>query len=338
VLQQVSSSTSEGGAQFDFSQTGLLTYLADAGRALTYPILAVDRNGTTRELWSEPGSFGNPRLSPDGKRLSLTVLRDENWDVWVYDLERTVATRLTFGDSVDSEQIWSPDGEYLIFSSDQDGPDSLYRKRADGSGDAERLTEAEKSQWGSSWSRDGRYVAFIEADTGYDLWYLDLETGETREILTTQFGEGFPDLSPDGRLMAYASNESGSYQIYVRPFPDGPGKWQVSDSGGSSPRWSRSGRELFWRTNEGIAVADVETAGGSFRSGKARQLFSGAFQGGLLGVPIGGYQFADFDVSPDGQWFVMFPDPTKEGRDDHQHITLVTRWFEELERIPRAKK
>jgi hypothetical protein len=136
--------------------------------------------------------------------------------------------------------------------------------------------------------------------------------------------------------MTYASNESGNYEIYVRPFPDGPGKWQVSDSGGSSPRWSRDGRELFWRTNEGLAVADVETGGTSFRAGKARQLFDGPFQGGLLGVAIGGYQFADYDVSPDGQWFVMFPDPTKEGRDDHQHITLVTRWFEELERIPRG--
>ena len=338
VLQQVSASPAEGGAQFDFSATGLLTYLADAGRALSYPIVAVGRDGASRTIWSEPGSYGNPRLSPDGQRLALTVLRDDNWDVWVYDLDRTVATRLTFEESVDSEQIWSPDGEYLIFSSDQNGPDSLYRKRADGSGDVERLTEAEKAQWASSWSRDGRYVAFIEADTQYDLWYLDLETRETKEILATQFGEGFPDLSPDGRWMAYASNESGSYEIYVRPFPEGPGKWQVSDSGGSSPRWSKDGRELFWRNNDGIAVADVETGGATFRAGKARRLFEGPFQGGLLGVAIGGFQFADYDVSPDGEWFVMFPDPTKEGRDDHQHITLVTRWFDELARIPRGSR
>jgi hypothetical protein len=155
-------------------------------------------------------------------------------------------------------------------------------------------------------------------------------------LVATQFGEGFADIASDGRWIAYASNESGSYQIYVRPFPDGPGKWQVSDAGGTSPRWSKDGRELFWRTNDGIAVSDVETAGTTFRAGKARLLFEGPFQGGLQGVTIGGFQFADYDVSPDGKWFVMFPDPSKEGRDDHQHLSLVIRWFDDLERLQRG--
>jgi hypothetical protein len=169
----------------------------------------------------------------------------------------------------------------------------------------------------------------------FDLGYLDLETRETKVILATPFGEAFPSISPDGHWLAYASNESGGYAVYVRPFPTGKGKWQVSDVGGAHPQWSHDGSELFWRTDEGIMVADVETGAGTFRAGKVRQLFSGPFQGGPLGVAIGGFQFGDYDVAPDGERFVMFPDSQKAGRGDHAHITLVTRWFDELERMTR---
>jgi serine/threonine-protein kinase len=337
AIQEIASSESEGGAQFDFSSNGHLAYLAGGGEITTYPILTVDRDGSSRTLWTEAGAYANPRLSPDGERLALTVLRDRNWDVWVFDLDRGVANRLTFGDSLDSEQIWSPDGESLIFSSDQDGVDSLFRKRADGSGETERLTEATKAQWASSSSPDGRYVAFTENDTGFDIGLLDLTTGKTRDFLATEAGDSVPDISPDGRWIAHASEESGRSEIYVRPFPDGAGKWQVSDAGGTAPRWSGDGKELFWRNDTGIVVAEVETAGPKFRSGRSRQLFTGPFQGGLQGIGIAGYQFTDYDVSPDGQHFVMFPDPRKEGRETHQHLTLVTGWFGELERLQPAR-
>ena len=332
VLQNLAVSPSEGGAQFDFSPTGLLAYVAAEVEGSVFPILWVDREGKTETLLADEGVYANPRLSPDGRRLSLTVLRDNNWDVWVHDLERGVGTRLTFGESVESEQIWSPDGDSLIFSSDQNGPDRLFRKRADGSGEVEALTETDKAQWANSWSTDGRYVAFIEADTQYDLWVLDLETGQTKELLATEFGDGFPDFSPDGRWITYASNESGSYKVYVRPFPEGHGKWQVSEAGGGSPRWSKNGKEIFWRTDSGIAVADVDTTGGTFRAGKPRMLFDGPFQGGVVGMTVAGFQFSDYDVAADGQRFVMFPDLRKE-RGRHQHITLVTNWFDDLERL-----
>jgi serine/threonine-protein kinase len=332
VLQDLAVNPSEGAAQFDFSSAGQLVYVT-AGETDVFPIVWVDRAGRTEALWAEEGVYANPRLSPDGRRLSLTVLRDNNWDVWVHDLERGVPTRLTFGASVDSEQIWSPDGETLVFSSDQDGPDRLYRKRADGSGEVEALTETTgKPQWAQAWSRDGRYIATTEGDTEYDLWYLDLETRQMKEVLATEFGDGYPDFSPDGRWIVYASNESGSFQVYVRPFPEGHGKWQVSEAGGGNPRWSRSGKEIFWRTNSGIAVAEVDISGGTFRAGKPKILFEGAFQGGALGMSVGGFLFADYDVSPDGQRFVMFPNLRGE-RGSHQHITLVTHWFDDLERL-----
>jgi Tol biopolymer transport system component len=124
-----------------------------------YPIVWVDREGKSTSLLAEPGVYANPRLSPDSERLSLTVLRDGDWDNWVHDLGRGISTRLTFEPALESEQIWSPDGQQLVFSSNRSRIDALYRKRADGSGDVEQLTKPEFAQWAASWSRDGRYLA-----------------------------------------------------------------------------------------------------------------------------------------------------------------------------------
>jgi serine/threonine-protein kinase len=330
VLQKVATSVGEGGAQYDFSVTGRLVYGAQEAQTILYPISWVDRDGRESQLLQEPQVYANPRLSPDGTRLALTVMRDENWDIWVYDLARGVSTRLTFDDAIDTEQIWSPDGEHLIFSSDSEGPDSLYRKRADGSGETERLTEAKYAQWASSWSRDGRYVSFVEAQTQYDIGLLDLETREAKPWLSTQFGEAFADISPNGRFVAYSSNESGTYQIYVRPFPSGEGKWQVSDAPGTAPRWRADGRELFWRNDDGIVATAVETDGPTFRAGKPAPLFSGRWKGGLTGIGASGLSFADYDVARDGKRFVMFPDTDAGTKGDHQHLTLVTHWFDQI--------
>jgi Tol biopolymer transport system component len=302
--------------------------------AIIYPVAWVDRQGRSSPLIEEPGIYVNPRISPDGSRLALTQLRDDNWDVWIYDLGRGVTTRLTFDPGVESEQIWSSDGKYLIFSSDREGPDSLYRKRADGSGDLERLTEAKIPQWPTSWSRDGRYVAAMQSEAQYDLHYVDLSTGETKPFVSTQFGEGFGAISPDGHFLAYSSNESGVYQIYVRPFPSGEAKWQVSEALGTAPRWRGDGRELFWRNDEGIVAAPVQIDGAIFSAGKPQQLFKGPWKGGINGIGAGGLSFADYDVTQDGQRFVMFPDVQDDKR-SHQHLTLRTRWFDELEATAR---
>ncbi|HEX2463027.1 MAG TPA: protein kinase, partial [Thermoanaerobaculia bacterium] len=333
VVQKISTNVFEGGGQFDFSANGRLVYAAEAAQAKAYPAVWVDRDGRSSLLTEQPGLYANPRLSPDGKRLSLTVLDGTNWDIWVYDIERGVSTRLTFDEAAETEQIWSPDGEQLVYSSDRDGPDALYRKRADGSGEAERLTQPAFPQWAQSWSPDGRYVTYIESRTQYDMGTLDLSTGETKPFLATEFGEGFQLISPNGRFVAYASNESGSYHVYVRPFPSGEGKWQVSDAPGVSPRWRTDGRELMWRTDEGVVGASVEADGPTFRAGRPREIVSGRWKGGLTGIGAGGLSFADYDMSADGQRFVMFQDTDPGERSEHQHLTLVTRWFEQLESL-----
>jgi serine/threonine-protein kinase len=329
VVQNVAWSPAQGGSQFSFSDDGRLMYVAGENTVAEYPIIWVNRDGGMSTLLDTRGSYANPRLSPDGEKLSLTVLRDGNWDIWVYDLDRGVPTRLTFDESQETEQLWSPDGKYLAFSSNVDGQENLYRKLADGSGEAERLTESQQAQWATSWSQDGRHIAYINSTAGFDIEIVSLEDRKVEKFLGTPFSEADPAFSPDGRFIAYDSNESGRTEVYVRPFPASGGKWQVSDGGGAYPAWSGSGRELFYRTDTGIMVASIETSGDTFRAGKPRVLFEGAFRGGIAGVNMAGNSFADFDVTADGQRFVMFP-ATEGGRIEHPHVTLVTHWFDAL--------
>jgi Tol biopolymer transport system component len=218
--------------------------------------------------------------------LSLTVLRDNNWDVWIFDLARTVATRFTFDEGYEADQVRSPDGQWIAYASNKGGPVSIYRKRVDGSGEAELLAALPgRTDWyPQSWSSDGRFILATAATNANDIFVLPLDEGAKPEpYVATPFTEEYPDFSPDVRFVAYDSNESGRLEVYVRTFPKGEGKWQVSDGGGAQPRWSADGRHLFYRTGEGIDVVDVESAGGSFRAGRIRNLFKGNFHGGIQG-------------------------------------------------------
>jgi serine/threonine protein kinase/Tol biopolymer transport system component len=334
VVQNVYWNPTEGAAQMSFSTTGVFAYLRGGPEVATYPIVLVDRRGGTTRLIEDAGAYANPRLSPDGKRLALTVLKDGNFDIWVYDLERGVPTRLTFNDAADTEQVWSPDGRYLIFSSGRGGgADNLYRKRADGSGDEEQLTRSDDPLWPSSWSRDGQSVVFagMGPNGNFDISMLALGDKKVQPLLNTTFREADGAVSPDGRWLAYTSNESGRLEVYIRPFPTGAGRWQVSDAGGGLPRWSGTGRELFYRVDDGIMVASIDVEGDSLRTGKPVRLFTGPFRGGVTGVSIGGNIFADYDVTSDGQRFIMFP-ATETESTNRGIVTLVTQWFDELSR------
>jgi len=337
VVQGIVTNTGPGGAQYSFSNDGTLAYIGGIAELPKYPVVWVDREGATSKLWETEASYGAPAMSPDGKRLALSVLRDDNWDVWVYDLEREVATRLTFHDGYDADQFWSHDGQYLFFSSDRDGDTRPYRKRSDGSGEVEALSESELNFFPLSVSPDGRWAIGESQTDNIDIMILDLQTkGEPEAFLASEFLDRDPNFSPDGKWVAYASNESGNSEIYVRPFPAAGGRWQVSDGGGRFPRWSGDGRELFYRTSDGIMVAEIDTTGGAFRVDKAESLFEGSFRGGMFGIGIGGYIFSDYAVAPDGQRFVMFPD--SDERSTNTHVTLVFKWFDELERtLPTAR-
>jgi serine/threonine protein kinase/Tol biopolymer transport system component len=329
VVQNVTSNVEEGAAQFTFATTGLMAYVRGGPLIPRYPIVWVDRDGRTSRLLDEEGTYANPRLSPDGTQLSLTVLRDGNWDIWVYDLAREVSTRLTFDEGSDTEQLWSPDGRSLIYSSTREGADSLFRKSADGSGEAEQVGKFQNPMWGSSWSVDGSYVLFTTTNPSLDVGILELGQ-EPKLLLSTPFSEVDAAISPDGRWIAYSSDESGRTEVYVRSFEEGGGRWQISDSGGGYARWSGDGRELFYRTDDGVMVASIESAGDGLRTSRPRQLFAGAFRGGVGGTTVGGSTFADYEVSRDGQRFVMFPVAATTEESRAGLITLVSPWFEDL--------
>jgi Tol biopolymer transport system component len=336
VLQDVTASPTEGGAQFAFSANGLLAYIRGGPLVPRYPIVWVERDGRVSQLLSEPGAYGNPRLSPDGSRLALTALRDGNWDIWVYDIAREVMTRLTFADSNETEQIWSPDARELLYSSGQGGADALYRKPSDGSGEERLVARADTPLWASDWSPDGRRVAFTTIGPRLRLGFASLAGEDGVELLPhSGFDESDIAFSPDGRWIAYTSAESGQSEIYVRSAALGGGRWQVSVAGGVYPRWARSGRELFYRTQDGIVAVAIEGGDSGLRSGRPQLLFKGAFRGGLGGITIQGHTLPDYDVTPDGRRFVMFPtgDVTTEERVGL--VTIVSPWFDEVARIVR---
>ena len=329
VVQGIVTNNGPGGAQYSFSNDGTLAYVSGTVELPQYPVVWVNREGGSSNLWDTEAAYSGPAISPDGTKLALAILREDNWDVWVYDLVREVATRLTFYEGYDADQFWSHDGQYLFFSSDRDGDTRPYRKRADGSGDAEPMSQTELNFFPLSVSPDGRWAIGESQTDNIDIAILDLEAkGEPEPYLASEFMDRDPVFSPNGRWVAYASNESGTYEIYIRPFPAAGGRWQVSDGGGRFPRWSGDGTELFYRTNEGIMSAKVDSSGESFGVGKAETLFEGTFRGGMFGIGIGGYIFHDYAVSLDGQRFVMFPGQDHE--DANTHVTMHFNWFDEL--------
>jgi serine/threonine-protein kinase len=332
VLEDVAGNLVEGGAQYDVSSGGVvLAYLEGAWETEPYAIVAVDRTGRSESLISEPGVYGGPSLSPDGDRLALSVLRDDNWDVWIHDLRREVATRLTFSEGYDADPVWSPDGRWIAFASDEKGGTTIYRKRSDGSGQAELVPGAanlDSPAFPLDWSPDGQKLLAQSGAAG-DLWVVTIDgSEEPAPFQVTPFGEYNGAFSPDGHWIAYESNESGRTEVYVQAFPSGGGKWQISDGGGGQPHWSGDGSELFFRTDRGVMVAAITGNDDSFQADKAKLVFEGIYLGGTDGLALPGVSFPDFDVTRDGKRFVMFPGELRGA--GLSSVNLVTGWFHEL--------
>jgi Tol biopolymer transport system component len=339
VLEQLETNASEGSAQYGVSESGLLTYLPRVGGVDPFSIATADRDGRMQPLWKSPGIYGTPRLSPEGRRLALSVQRDGNWDVWVYDLEREVATRITFGERYDADPVWSPDGRWIAYESEVNGKDGLLRKRADGTGAAEAIVAPGALTYPapSSWSPDGRLL-LCQADGGTaraDVYVVPADgSGKPEPFLKTTYDETGAVFSPDGRWVAYTSDETGRREVYVTSFPSGGGKWQISDGGGAQPRWSGDGRELFLRSDEGILGARVAVEGAGLRAGKPDLIVRGPILGGLQGVVMPGFNFPDYDVWPDGRRVVVFTGgPAKRTA---TRARVVLNWFAELRRLTAA--
>jgi len=339
VVEGVLQSTFSGAAQYSVSATGSLVYVSGGVQAAQSRLVWVNRNGAEQPLAVPARTYMFPRLSPDGRRVAVNIA-EQGTQIWLYDLPRDTLTRLTFEGSVNYLPIWTPDGKRIAFQSNKEGPGNIFWQLADGSGGLERLTTSEYTQGPMSWSRDGQRLAFHEVnpDTQRDIWVLRMgepsagpgQVRKAQPFLRTRFDELAPRFSPDGRWLAYISNESGRYEICVQPYPGPGGKWQISTEGGAEPAWNPNGRELFYRSGDKMMSVDIATQPG-FAAGKPRMLFEGRYEPAPF--PI-----ANYDVAPDGQRFLMVK-PSESAEGAPTQINVVLNWFEELKRrVPTGTK
>jgi eukaryotic-like serine/threonine-protein kinase len=338
---------STGTANYAVSNTGTLLYLSGArlvggGPAGPRTLVWVGRDGRETSLSAPARAYTYARLSPDGARAALDV-RDQQLDLWIWDFMRETLTRLTFDDGEDEFPAWSPDGKRIAFSSSRGdgsaGQTSVFWVAADGTGAVERLMEGKGQLFPASFSPDSSsIVAFGAADGSTendDVALIPMSKEgpatsakpELKPLLHTMYRERNPSLSPDGRWLAYESNESGRDEIYVRPFPavDG-GRWQVSTGGGIQPVWARNNRELFYRSGDALMAVPIEASSG-FAAGNPTTLFKGEY---LVGP--GG---RTYDVSPDGRRFLMIkPAPFAPAQTGPPpRIIVVENWDQELKRL-----
>jgi serine/threonine-protein kinase len=315
----------------DFSLTGTLVYRRSGQNEGLLTVVWLDSAGKTQPLLAKPGVYGRPSLSPDGQRLALQVTDGSGTDLWVYDWQRETMTRLTFNGNAQGP-VWSPDGLYIVFHVDGQGMSAI---RSDGAGQPQVLTQSKNVQYQWSFTPDGKRLAFMESDSKYqyDLWTVPLESGsaglqagKSEVFLQTPAAEMDPCFSPDGKWLAYSSNESGTAQIYVRAFPDKGGKWQISNSGGAYPIWSRSGHELFFESlDQRIMAASYAVKGDSFVADKPR-MWSEKPLGGTVGN-------RNVDLAPDGKRIAaLMPAEAREAEQSQNHVIFLENFFDELRR------
>jgi serine/threonine protein kinase len=331
VVEDVMQSTN-GSVQYSLSDTGMLVYVPGGSVQATQRTLVwVSRNGTEQAVAAPVHAYSSPRISPDGKRVAVAVA-EKDAQIMLYDLSRETLTRLTFEGTSNLNPSWTPDGKRIAFVSNMKGPQNIFWQLADGSGGLERLTNSENGNYPALWSRDGQLLAFVEVNptTGYDIWVLRISDHKAEPFLRTPSNEVQPRFSPDGRWIAYASNESGRYETYVQPYPGPGGKWQISTDGGAEPVWNPTGRELFYRSGDKMMAVDIVTQPG-FSAGKPRMLFEGSYEVSAASTP-------SYDVSTDGQRFLMLK-PVEQTQAAPTQINVVLNWFEELkQKVPTGKK
>jgi serine/threonine-protein kinase len=335
VVEDVSYNSANGAGQFDFADgpAGHGTFLFRNGKTSDQspPIVWLDAAGRQAPLISALAGALTPRISPEGRRVALTVAGD----IDVYDIARGALTRVTFEKGPNSFPVWSPDGKRIAFSPARSG---LWWVRADGSAPPERLMDTAQRAMSCSFSPDGKYLALHQQGTGAgrNIWILPFDIsdpdhpkpGKAEPFLQNPVNEFDPAFSPDGRWLAYASSESGSMQIFVRPFPSsrGAGKWQVSTDGGRFPVWSPVGRTLFYiGQGSRILAADYTAAGDAFTPGKPRVWSN---------TPIATYGvYSPYDIAPDAERFAVFATPNKPAEPGITlHVTFLLNFFDELKR------
>jgi serine/threonine-protein kinase len=323
--------TSTGVGEVHTSRDGTLVYRGGTAGAGLATVQWMDSSGRLQPLLSTPGNYGRFSLSPAGERLAIEA-GDTN-DIWIYDLRRENLTRLTTVGST-LNPVWTPDGRYIVY---QDPEGGIGWVRSDG-GQPQALIKSTnaKQQWPWAFSSDGKRLGFFQTATGgYDLWTVPVEAdsaggiraGKPESFYSNQFDLRAPAFSPDGHWIAYSSNESGVFEVYIRSFPDKGGRQQISNGGGSYPMWSRGASELFYETLDNhIMRVSYAVKGDSFVAEKPRLWSEKAIGGAVNNIKNVG-------LSPDGKRIVaLMPVQSQEAQTDQNHVTFLLNFFDEVQR------
>ena len=318
IADQIAIDPDIGGfAAFSVSENGILAYRSESNPITN--LAWIDRTGRALQKLGPAGYYLVPRLSPNGSLLAVSDqnIQTHNADIWLFDVVRGIRSRFMFGPADETYPVWSNDGGQIVFSSDREGVMNLYLKSSDGSGQEQLLLKSNLLTEPIDWSSDGRFILYETLDpvTKFDLWILPL-FGDRKPFayLATPFVEWNGQFSSDGRWIAYASNESGKPQVYVRPFP-GPGQaMQISVDGGKFPRWRKDGRELFYVGPDGKMMAVALKTDITVEASQPVPLFDGI-------NPLG--PDWNYDVSGDGQRFLVAK--TLEAKKPGS-VTIVLNW------------
>jgi Tol biopolymer transport system component len=335
LLDDMASDPTTAGGQLDVSRTGTVVYRSGKGAAPEFPVVWLDSKGKTEPLLSKPRPYATPRVSPDGRRLALTMDTGKGLDLYAYDMPRDALSQLTFNGRGNTAPVWTPDGKHIVYASGADY--AIWWIRGDGAGDTQRLLESKNNMRPSSFSPDGRYLSYQEntADTGTDLWILPLDASDSEHpkpgtpevFLKTPVNEALAAFSPDGRWISYLSQELGRPEVYVRPFHgSASGKWKISTSGGSYSFWSRDGRALYYLAqDQRIMVVEYTATGESFTAGTPRVWSE---------TPVRATQpsFQQLDLAPDGKRFAILPREAVADEKGSVHATFLLNFFDELQR------
>jgi Tol biopolymer transport system component len=319
----------DGGGLYSVSTSGTLVYVQGGLIQTPRRFVWVDRTGQTEPLASPTRNYGQFSVSPDGRLVAVMLPAGTRNDIETYDIERNSFTRLTF-ESNNAFPVWAPDGLAVTYQSRRGGSVNLYRKRADGNGGEEQIPQSTSGS-AAAWSADGKALLSFRntPDGGRHLWVTPIsDISKERSILRTRSAIESARVSRDGRWVAYISNESGRFEVYVQPFDGGGSKFQISTDGGMEPLWSAGGNELFYRNGAKMMVANVRTAP-AFSADTPRMLFEKPFFGPT--IPTG-----TFGVSADGRRFLMLEPVAAET--PVTEIQIVLNWAEELKRLVPATK
>jgi serine/threonine-protein kinase len=332
--------TNRGGVDAVVADDGTLVYVTGGsveGFGTPRTLVWVDRRGHETPIPAPPRAYMTPRLSPDGTRIAVYAV-DRDYDLWIWDLDRTTLTRATFDPGLDPFPMWTADGRRLIFTSDRADGFGLFWQPADGTGAVEHLTQTHNVQQAGGVSPDGRRLIFTEVapKTGADLMQLVLDgTRRVTPLVQSPFAEQNGVVSPDGHWLAYEANDSGPFEIVVRPFPEvNGGHWQVSTGGGTRPLWARSGQELFYVSPTGALMRVGVAQGASWAATQPTLVVKeGYFTNARL------FPTRSYDIAPDGQRFLLI----KEGDGSDQtaapaSLIVVQHWVEELKRLVPTKR